>query len=466
MVTSNAISDAVFSMETGWITPDSYCATATCEWPPYIAMGFEAKCENITDLITTSFNDNNDTLNGKPILIRMKWKGLMRIEASLPNGFALYGKYNDTMAIGSPRRKSQDTFTLPDTDFGDISMPPLQIIVGRNGKSLSRVQESSNPFLPFNGFLLNKKSSFYAMECNMFPVLNVWKISTDATKQVVTTDRRSKLGLTDLKISKSFAKVDFSEDGETIELRAPERLDVGLSAEDEVKVINYNRTFRMETYKLSVLYETLHDKLTGSANWDMDNTPFNIFAEDTGYTDISFLTDFFRMVVEDIYTGRFKTLHTANSLCRSGNDNVEDVDQLNFECLLNYIGRGLSNAMNTWAVIAGEKDKDFVSVEGDTLVPITWVSVQWFWIIIPALLWAMGLFILVMTILKTRSAGIKIWRDNPLPILFLDVDKKETQGNEHNMTESEITKRAKALKLSLSVGEHQTQFSKKANTEG
>ncbi|OQE05038.1 hypothetical protein PENVUL_c027G05686 [Penicillium vulpinum] len=57
--------------------------------------------------------------------------------------------------------------------------------------------------------------------------------------------------------------------------------------------------------------------------------------------------------------------------------------------------------------------------EGQALTNITYVSVHWQWIILPALVCLLGLTTLLGTIWKTRKAMVPTWKNDAIPLLFL-----------------------------------------------
>ena len=63
------------------------------------------------------------------------------------------------------------------------------------------------------------------------------------------------------------------------------------------------------------------------------------------------------------------------------------------------------------------------------------VQIHWPWITLPAVLVAMSLIILIVTIVQTARSPVKAWKGSPLALLFMDVDpslKKAATGQMEN----------------------------------
>jgi hypothetical protein len=54
--------------------------------------------------------------------------------------------------------------------------------------------------------------------------------------------------------------------------------------------------------------------------------------------------------------------------------------------------------------------------------------VRWEWIVLPGLVWVLGVGTLAGTIWKTRRAQVPKWKNDPIPLMFLYQDGSEKRG--------------------------------------
>lgn len=73
-----------------------------------------------------------------------------------------------------------------------------------------------------------------------------------------------------------------------------------------------------------------------------------------------------------------------------------------------------------------------VTTAGQAMSARTHISIHWQWIILPVLVWLLGLVTLVGTIWKTRTAGIPTWKNETMPLLSLyrDGQNEKTQSGQ------------------------------------
>lgn len=90
-------------------------------------------------------------------------------------------------------------------------------------------------------------------------------------------------------------------------------------------------------------------------------------------------------------------------------------------------------------------------VSGTQTGPFTRVNVTWYWIILPIIIWLLSVTMLLGTAWKTRKAGVRTWRTNPLALVFLELGQDEmNQGKKENpLTEKGLARRADELKVQL-----------------
>ena len=78
-------------------------------------------------------------------------------------------------------------------------------------------------------------------------------------------------------------------------------------------------------------------------------------------------------------------------------------------------GRPIRNGLTNGIVAAG-----------DTNIVAIFVRINWWWLTLPVLVWALGAVTLLGTVLKSRQADVPGWRDSLLPLLLLYRDSDGT----------------------------------------
>lgn len=83
---------------------------------------------------------------------------------------------------------------------------------------------------------------------------------------------------------------------------------------------------------------------------------------------------------------------------------------------------------------------------GKTLVEQTYIQIQWAWIILPALVWSLSVVVWIATVWRTWVSGIPMWRNNPLPLLFLYRPANENASIANgNISSLAYTRRARKI---------------------
>ena len=83
---------------------------------------------------------------------------------------------------------------------------------------------------------------------------------------------------------------------------------------------------------------------------------------------------------------------------------------------------------------------------GRTLVEQVIIQIQWPWITMPLLVWALSTGLWLATIWSTWTRGIPMWRNNPLPLLFLYRPSNENASFANgNHTSLAYTRRAREI---------------------
>lgn len=105
-------------------------------------------------------------------------------------------------------------------------------------------------------------------------------------------------------------------------------------------------------------------------------------------------------------------------------------------------------------------------VSGTQMGPFTRVNVTWYWIILPIFIWLLSVTMLLGTAWKTRKAGVRTWRTNPLALVFLELGRDEmNQGKKENpLTEKGLARRADELKVQLRLTRDDARLEKRTKS--
>ncbi|GFF85998.1 hypothetical protein IFM60648_07555 [Aspergillus lentulus] len=116
-----------------------------------------------------------------------------------------------------------------------------------------------------------------------------------------------------------------------------------------------------------------------------------------------------------------------------------------FNCSMHNVAAAISKSFRDSAYISAGSDPDKAQMAaGRVMRTMTYVAVQWQWIVLPVLVWLLGVVTLVGTVWKTRRAGAPKWRNDPLPLLFLYREEKND-----GVSNRDINQRADSLKVKL-----------------
>lgn len=93
-------------------------------------------------------------------------------------------------------------------------------------------------------------------------------------------------------------------------------------------------------------------------------------------------------------------------------------DQDHMECALENVARAITKSFRDDAFIKFGYPKADMAI-GNSLVEQTFIRIQWPWLALPLSVWILSVGLWIMTVFRTLNRGIPMWRNNPLPMLFL-----------------------------------------------
>lgn len=83
------------------------------------------------------------------------------------------------------------------------------------------------------------------------------------------------------------------------------------------------------------------------------------------------------------------------------------------QCAMDNVADAMSKA------IRDNASSSNVTTAGQAMSARTHISIHWQWIILPVLVWLLGLVTLLGTIWKTRTARVPTWKNETMPLLSL-----------------------------------------------
>jgi hypothetical protein len=86
---------------------------------------------------------------------------------------------------------------------------------------------------------------------------------------------------------------------------------------------------------------------------------------------------------------------------------------------------------------------------GETFVSLTFVRITWGWLAFPVAIWLLSVITLLGTIWKTRKAQVQIWRNSPLPLVFLHLDEDHEVTESYNISNAGLSTKAEKLHIKL-----------------
>ncbi|KAF7190708.1 hypothetical protein HII31_07867 [Pseudocercospora fuligena] len=130
---------------------------------------------------------------------------------------------------------------------------------------------------------------------------------------------------------------------------------------------------------------------------------------------------------------------------------VDQTDHL--RCAAENTARAMTKTFRDSAVVARGR-QDAVMATGRTLIMLSYVHIQWPWIILPVLVWLLAAVVWIGTSLKTRRAKIPSWREDILPLLFLYREEDKALGTEISSTsDNDFAALAGSTKVRLRVSD-------------
>jgi hypothetical protein len=396
------INSALYTLNANWRTPLYQCDTGNCTWKSYSTLAVCEKCADLSDKLTQTCQNGTvvDLTLGAPC------------DYTLPNGMHLGADGHTVMAVNA----SRDAIVY--TNYTN----PLAII------QTIRLNDGDATFS-------NASYGAYASECALVPCIKTFDSSVGAWAQA----ERAKISPNDMHGSPGDTLDYYVEYEGAIYDKFKFDAATGISLSPPVDLAHgiNGGVYRISTDVFESLQTYIKELLQGSVV--------------VNGSELSYISD--------LKAGSSDAMELVHNHVGTVCDNYEfPYDSMgSLECTVRNIAQAVTLAMRAtqWLTISYvERARGLPGiVSGSQTAPFTQVIVTWGWIALPILVWFLSATMLLGTAWKTRKAGVRTWRTNPLALVFLELGSDEMkQGQKENpMTEKGLAKRAEELKVQLRV---------------
>ncbi|KAL3447101.1 hypothetical protein BJX65DRAFT_308449 [Aspergillus insuetus] len=349
-----------------WSLPQHSCPSANCTWGPIASLETRALCTDVTDRINTTCSVITD-------------------ESS---GFAGYPNCTLNL-IGS----DLTAWLVPD----DGSTIAMQGFVVQGVGSGDGVVYSSNNSLGIVQYLAPKTidhgpdaywyipptpdTKWFATECAIEPFVRAFRpsgrqnIYSDETLAIWT----NRTGLTSTNPIGSFESPSswISELG--------------------LEIFNQSRTFNYSFLVATELSSFITDIFTGH---------YTHYPMHSGYKATS---------PSSLYAGQ----DIIQALGQGNIAGCSDALESRLNCSMANVAAAISKTLRDAAFDATSTANRASVVNGTVWMSESFITARWEWISLPVFVWVLAVFVVLGTVWKGRRAAVPIWKNDPLPLLFV-----------------------------------------------
>ena len=344
-------------------SPEFFCSTGNCTWPPVATLGFCSRCVDITNRINlncTGFNMSSVSSDFKSTSCSVT---LTNSTAGLPftgNTASFENIMHITQVGGSSGLRYHAVRLLPKPVFTGGYRPPLS------------------------------KLDFAATECSLNPcVLSYLPSVRD--------------GLYDETLLDTFLETP-PENSTWLhhQLQPPWGPERGIDPAANLS-FGLSETVIVDWFSQGYLTQ---DPITGFVQTADGHTGIEFCSTRRPPDGAGHCTP------SNTVSNIFNANYTAET-CGSVNMDV-------FSCTMDGIARALTKTMRNAGVLAnGTGAGDVFLAAGTAETAVTFVRVRWFWIALPVAVWLLGFATWAAVAVQTGRLCLQTWRDDPLPLLYL-----------------------------------------------
>jgi hypothetical protein len=385
------------------------CPSGNCLWDPFATLGLEAVC---TDLSSQTIH-------------RVVNNGGVQSNYSLPS-------WGPSIAFSDVPGKvaSVDTFFSVSADSsrnysaGAQTMRAIQAVFNQHRAGNCEQSASSG----MGGYLAAANSTIIATSCSLY--LAIYNITASVTGGVYTEQIHSM----------HFANNTFGYDYAYPFVDPPSNW----SSLAQGRRFGINRTIYgsifEDTENLAPSAVLPNPLLAGSVVDADDHCGINYYPAVPGNAGI----------LESMFYTNF-----TSATCPPNRDGIVN----SFACTYKAIAAAFTKSIRDADILAnGLNAKD--TAPGIILHSATFVNVQFWWLTLPLMLWALSIGVLAGAWIQTRKANIPLWRENLVPLVFLLREGEAEVPNQENIRGMRDMETANNVRVKLRSVDGEMKFSR------
>lgn len=365
--------NALFNSDpsTPWSTPQYTCSSGNCTWDPIATLEVSASCTNITEYLMTFCHNVDDDDDSE-----FQGLGLQECSVVLPSENPVSASFVNNTANAVPVSVGSGERMA----YENASIAAIQMIA----------QDKLIAGSPFGSW-----KKWQAMECALFPTVRSFRAKV--TRGVYHEET--------LAVWKNSSLSYEPQSGTGQFLHPPWGPDMGMKP---------NTSFMASGPALSAIADFLGDLFAGHAQvqWRFGLK----FHAKKGALYAG--TDLVQAIAFSNITGC--TVNTAEKL----------------QCAMDNAAKAITKTFRDTKPSgpAAIKHREYRAT-GQAMTNTVHIAVHWQWIVVPALVWLLGIVTLIGTIWKSRQADVPTWKTDLIPLLFLYKDAQETGVPSHGEPE-------------------------------
>ncbi|KAJ5443456.1 uncharacterized protein N7458_007328 [Penicillium daleae] len=343
-----------------WAIPQYSCSSANCTWGVVASLETRALCANITEHL-----DKSCTVTDKSLFSETRCN-ITLLKSNVKASFQQDGSTTSLFYAFVSSAVDPEAALV----YTNATMYPIQFITPR----LANISVLADPIINQN--LSLSADGWEATECVIEPVV---RLSRPSVRNNVFTDDTLAIWNT----------ATVPNDATGWYFYPPWGDDMGVQP---------NQTFILEREAEYAIRTFLWNILSGGFSHTPIHQAYQTTYDTMGYAASDILQALGR---EDIV-------------------GCSTESAIRLRCAMENIAAAISKTFRDSMYIQAASNLENANMTpGHVLTSVTYVSVHWQWIVLPALVWILGAVALVGTIWKTRRTGVPKWRNDPLPLLFL-----------------------------------------------
>ncbi|CAG8935249.1 unnamed protein product [Penicillium salamii] len=366
-----------------WSIPKYTCSSGNCTWDPIAALEMRARCTNITEKLKFEiYNGTNGDRNPNTTTLSQSVY-LEAVGKNLTADVMLETIWGTPVAIGA----------VSPFVYNDSIIPVIQMIAP-DGVLGQPVWGSSRSDSPMN-------DTWQAMECSIDPVVRSLRPRVSRGKYHED--------ILDTWTNGSFAGYEMGSNYDLKPTWGPEK---GVEKGKEFTIVKQSL--------LSIRYFFTN---FFSGRTYLDPMTLSFVSDASSATGVGS-----QMTTTSNYaSGDLMQLMTIFNITDCPYSSAEKL-----RCAMEHTAKAMSKAIRD-----SSSPSNFTTTAGEAMTSATHIAIHWQWIVLPVLVWLLGLVTLVGTMWKTRRAMIPTWKNETMPIIALcrNSQNEKKQSDEGLQTE-------------------------------